>query len=185
MSKSFSLFKPFIYLLCILSFAECTKDDSKSLSNYEGSYYLDSIYWTGEIVDFNGDGNGERDMVHEFSGYPGFVKEWIRGEVKLLDDSKLSFHSVVPVCVICDPMAQPDIKYYDIEIKAKRHDDWGSPDFDTETFEPSIADVHKGVRRAVLYKIQESSYELHVECSLYSQKSGQKKEGNMIFSFKK
>lgn len=106
-------------MICIigLSTVSCEKEDSNSLSRHEGVYYLDSMYWTGEIIDVNGDGSGERDMVHEFSGYPGFVKEWIRGEVEFVENSTLSFNSVVPVCVKSESMVQPDIKYYDIKKK--------------------------------------------------------------------
>ena len=171
-------------LLCILGIAGCTKDDSNNLSRYEGVYQLDSMYWTGEIIDINGDGKGERDLLHEFSGYPGFVKEWISGKVELFDNSTLSFHSVVPICVRSEPKVQPDIKYYEIDIKAKWRNDWGSPDFDTETFEPLISDINKGVRRAVLHNINDSSYELHVDCSIFTQELSPI-QGTIIFYFKK
>lgn len=185
MSNRISLIKNSIYvLLCILIIVGCTKEHSNSLSQYEGAYYLDNIYWTGEIIDINGDGIGEREMIREFSGYPGFVKEWISGKVELVDNSTLSFNSVIPICVKSESMVKPDIKYYDIGIKAKWRNDWGSPDFDTETFEPVITDINEGVKRAVLYNISDSSYELHVECSLFTQES-RRIQGNMIFFLKK
>ncbi len=171
-------------LLCILGIAGCTKEDSNSLSRYEGVYQLDSMYWTGQIIDINGDGIGERDLLHEFSGYPGFVKEWISGKVELFDNSTLSLCSVVPICVTFEPKVQPDIKYYEIDIEAKWRNDWGSPDFDTETFEPLISDINKGVRRAVLHNINDSSYELHVDCSIFTQELSPI-QGTIIFYFKK
>lgn len=174
----------FFLLLGIYSFTECKKDDTNRLSNYCGNYYLDNIYWTGEIVDFNGDGIGERDMLHEFSGYPGFVKEWIHGKVCLLDDSTLSFDSVIPACVKSESLVQPDMKYYDIAIKSTWHADWGIPKFSTETFLPGKTDLNKGIRSAVLYNIQESSYELHVACTLFTQEDGSI-QGNMIYTFKR
>ena len=171
-------------LLCILGIAGCTKEDSNSLSRYEGVYQLDSMYWTGQIIDINGDGIGERDLLHEFSGYPGFVKEWISGKVELFDNSTLSFHSVVPICVTSETKVQPNIKYYEIDIKAKWRNDWGSPDFDTETFETGISGINKEGIRAVLYNINDSSYELHVDCSIFTQELSPI-QGTIIFYFKK
>lgn len=171
-------------LLCVLLFASCTKEGGNALSDHSGVYHIESMYWTGEIIDFNGDGVGERDMLHEFYGYPDYVKDWITGEAVLVDDSTLSFNSVIPVCVKSALAVQPEIKYYDIEIQAKWHNEWGKPGFSTETFEPVASDVWKGVKRAILYNISDSSYELHVECSLYTQETGIV-NGTMIFSFKK
>lgn len=174
----------FLLLLCIPTFTECKKEESNSLSHYCGSYYPDNIYWTGEIVDFNGDGIGTREMLDEFFGYPGFVKEWIKGNVQLLDNTTISFDSVIPVCVKYDSIEQPDIKYYDVAIESTWRADWGRPGFSTETFKPGAADVMNGIERAIVYNITYSSFELHVDCSLYSQEKGLV-QGTMIYYFKK
>ena len=164
----------------------CTKDNGPKdqISEYIGPYSINNIYWTGIITDLNGDGVGERDLMSEFKGYPGFVSERITGNVKRVDESTILFTSIVPVCVTDTELGRTEIKYYEVPIKAKWHNEWGSPDFETETFEPVLSESNVGATRAVLYNINTYSYELHVECSI-PDANKEYVNGNMIFTFDK
>ena len=187
MNKIISISKiSIITLLCMQIISACTKvaaDDD--LTRYIGSYTIDSIYWTGEIVDINGDGIGERDLINEYYGLGGFVKDWVKGSVMMIDDTTVSFNSTIPVYVT-DGSDKYKIKYYDIPIQAIWHGEWGKPGFATETYFPATTDTYSGLINAYLEKskIQPASYELHVKCCIPDKQKGQV-EGTAIFTFSK
>lgn len=186
MNKILSIIiKIILPVMCMQISSACTKDNIETdLSKYVGSYSIESIYWTGEPIDINGDGIGERDMLSEFKGIAGFIKEWIKGSVKEIAANTLSFNSIVPVYLTNTLSKKSNMEYYDADILAIWREDWGHPNFDTETYKPVIENSVIGARRAVLYNINSNSYELHVECSLYEEFKGEI-NGTMIFTFVK
>ena len=74
------------------------------LSEYEGTYEIESIIWRGSIdIDINHDGVKEADWISEFNGSPGYVKTWGKGEVFISSDNSLRITSTRRVAKLLNP----------------------------------------------------------------------------------
>jgi len=140
-------------------------------------------------VDLNGDDRGERDMLGEFQGLSGFVKDWIKCTVERVDENTLAYNAAIPVYVTDKSNGKSEIKYYDISIEAEWHREWGKPGFVIGTYKPAADDSVFGLEEAGINNydknsIDPSGFELYVRCTIPC-KDIENNSDSMIFTFVK
>lgn len=177
----------------LLVISACSKEkiseDTMDLSSYCGNFVIEEIYWTGETIDFNGDGSFSHNLLKELGTFPGFVSSWITAEVEMSNDNNqiLNISSVIPVYTtrMIAGNALDEIIYHNVKIQVRWHSEWGFPGFSKTEFQPQSVDGLHGLENVYISKLSEQSFELHAKCSLYDKANNRFVEDTAIYTFRK
>ena len=191
------IIKKIFGIICLINgflfVPSCTKekeDDSLSLSDYVGIYQVEYCYWLGNSdIDINGDGYKEANWLREYKGVSGYVEDWVRGEVALLDNGDLSIHTAIPIFVatpIKDDMYYYSIKYYGVDHIAhlsKAGADKGT--LGGNMYYASSGNHEYGLNDCSIYFKSPDEYDLYAHCSIMDPEDSQVYEGTVHFILKK
>lgn len=74
----------FAFLLSVFVFTSCSKEENDDSSfdakaiEYVGEYQIESIFWSGNSLDFNLDGKFHNELTNELTNFPNYnIKEYI------------------------------------------------------------------------------------------------------------
>lgn len=160
------------------------------LSEYEGTYEIESIIWRGSIdIDINHDGVKEADWISEFNGSPGYVKTWGKGEVFISSDNSLRITSTIPIFVttrLGDGIYTSGICYYGLEHNTIYHQGGSvSPSFATNLFQASNNEAVYGLNDCGIFITAKDTYELFAHCSIINPDDSSIIEDTVHYTFKK
>lgn len=190
-----SIIRRVSYTLFAVLLFSCSKQEDESqlqLADYVGEYHVEHCCWRGDPdIDINRDGIRESDWLREFKGVPGYVQDWVRGEVALYEDGDgdLSIHTVIPIFVatpIKDDLYCHSIKYYGVEHIAFLH----KSGVDKGTIGATVCYASSdklmyGLEDSTIYFKSPEEYELYAHCSVMDPDDSQVYDGTVHFVFKK